>query len=319
MNFLAFVKECTKSGFFERYKTICFRARGAVPLLFFSRLFKKIKTNVDFPIEIVCLDRTDIASIMAKLSTTFLGSTSLYWLKSLSDCKTKKKKQLFDFLKLYNGPNSATFFVNETTPCSPKDFQLIIDIPERVDQKLFMQLAQFLNGGGEKLRMESVAGVFKKTKTVNLDSACVLAQYLRLAGRSDEFMEHWLDKIVTQEHSLSELSTVFFSRDPQKFFTLWEKMGKEYSPQFWISFWSDQMWRAYNFVQQSNNRQFLEAKRVSFRLPYSFTQRLWRNANIDELCNAHQFLYTVDYSLKNGGSDFSLELFYIKFFERQFV
>lgn len=319
MNLLTFVKDCTTPDFFERYKTVCLRSRGVPPLLFFSRLFKKMKTDVDLSVETICLDATDPASVMAKLSTSFLGNSSLYWLKSLSDLKTKKRKQLFSFLKTYNGPNSAAFFIDETITCTAKDFQLIVDVPERVDQKFFMQLAQSLNGGGEKLREESVVRVFKKTKTVGLDNACVLAQYLRLAGRgADEFMEHWLDKIVAPEYSLSELSTVFFSRDTKAFFTLWKKMGQGYSAQFWISFWSEQLWRACNFVQQSKNRQFIEAKRISFRLPYNFTQRLWRDANVLEFRSAHKFLYSVDYSLKNGGSDFSLELFYTKFFERQF-
>jgi hypothetical protein len=144
-------------------------------------------------------------------------------------------------------------------------------------------------------------------------------QYMRLAGRGiDEFLKHWVDKIIAPEHSLLILSSHFFAREKQQFFMLWKSMEQDYAPQFWISFWSEQLWRAYNFVEQSDKRNYSEAKRVSFRLPHNFTQRLWTNASLVELRNAHDFLYSVDGSLKHGGAATSLELLYTNFFTGEF-
>jgi len=40
--------------------------------------------------------------------------------------------------------------------------------------------------------------------------------------------------------------------------------------------------------------------------------------NLTELRNAHQFLSTMDFRLKNGGSELGLEHFYGQFFENKF-
>jgi hypothetical protein len=46
--------------------------------------------------------------------------------------------------------------------------------------------------------------------------------------------------------------------------------------------------------------------------------RDWSLLKLDELQKAYQFLYTLDYRLKNGGSNAALELFYGMFFESRF-
>ena len=66
-------------------------------------------------------------------------------------------------------------------------------------------------------------------------------------------------------------------------------------------------------------RDVVQAKKMSFKLPFSFIQSDWKRANLQELKQAHQFLCTVDYNLKTGGGDYGLELMYEKFFLGQFV
>ncbi|MCK5632575.1 hypothetical protein KAH94_02420 [bacterium] len=317
MDLFTFINNLSSENFLHQYKTICFKGlREKYPLLFFSIFFKQIKKQGMVSVETVKTPQEEPTSIFAKLSTSFLGNTSLYWLKNISEFKPKKSKQILDFLKIYSGPNNAVFFVDESALCKIKDFQLTVLLPEKIDQKAFEALAIFFEKSMTKIKSSQI---FKKVRAVSLDDACLLMEYAQLSGRSvDDFTATWLNKIVEPEYSLIELSKQFFARDTKKFFSLWSTMSKDYSVQFWTVFWSEQLWRAYNFIEQSNKRQFLEAKRISFRLPFNFTKQLWRYTDKDELRKAHDFIYSVDCSQKNGGASFSLELFYTRFFFKHF-
>jgi len=317
MDFVTFVNNAQSDEFLHVNKSICFTGRKEkYPLLFFSLLFKQ---GIGISVETINTADEDTATIMAKLSTTFLGNTSFYWLKNISALKGKKQKTLFVFFKQYTGPNSIAFFVDQEALSNPKEVPLCISLPEKIDQKLFMQLASYLGMPVIKTHKPLVSTVFKKGGALSLDSACLLMQSLMLIGRGgDELVLDWLANSITPEHSLNELSQYFFAKQARSFFTLWSCMTGDYSPQFWLSFWSDQLWRAFNFVEQSQQKNFIEAKRLRFRLPYRFVQRDFKTANLSALRAAHNFLYLVDCSLKNGGSPFSLELFYSYFLNDQF-
>ncbi|HJZ23345.1 MAG TPA: hypothetical protein VJ201_02720, partial [Candidatus Babeliales bacterium] len=58
--------------------------------------------------------------------------------------------------------------------------------------------------------------------------------------------------------------------------------------------------------------------KAQYKLPFSFINRDWLLCNLTELRNAHQFLSTMDFRLKNGGSELGLEHFYGQFFENKF-
>ncbi len=316
MDLLSFIQKISPD-FLQEHPTVCFKGDSkSYPLLFFSQLFRQLKVSYALPVVSVNVEQDDVVSLFARLSTSFLGTTSFYWFKNVSALKGKKGKQLVDFLKKYNGPNGVAYFVDKSTPCTAKDISLLVQVPDKIDKKTFIAIALFL---GRNISSSVVDSLFKKTRAIGLDAACLLINYLCLAGRRrSDFFDVWLDKIVAPEQSLVVLSKLFFERDAQAFFTAWSKISKDYSPQFWIAFWSDQLWRAFHFVEQLQRKQFFEAKRLSFRLPYSFTQRGWIRANLKELRSAHDFLYSIDCSLKNGGDPFRLDLFYACFFSEQF-
>ena len=313
MDIFTFLNKAQHEDFFVKHKTICLHGKKeAFPLLFFSTIFNRLKKNNSIAIEKIDAAQEDIASIMARLSSSFLGSTSVYWLGDFSALKPKKQKSLLQFLKTYAGPNSVLFFIDQTV-VSTKDFKFSIAVPEKLDRSQCKKLISLLLGA--QRCTQGITKICERCMTIGLDDACVLVQYFAVAGKSiDVFADTWLNKIVSPEHSLQALSSCFFAKDVRKFFSLWSNMGGEYSPQFWISFWSDQLWRAFNFIEQSKKQQYLEAKRVSFRLPYKFVNGGWRAVACRELKTAHQFLYDLDYGLKNGGSAIGLELFYENFF-----
>jgi hypothetical protein len=120
------------------------------------------------------------------------------------------------------------------------------------------------------------------------------------------------------ELSLFTLSQYFFARDGMRFFKQWSILKDQYAAPFWISFWSEQLWRASSFIELSEQHNFAEAKRISFKLPFSFIQRDWKNVTVQELKRAHDVLYHCDCAIKNGGDPNVLELFYTDYLQRQY-
>ena len=58
-------------------------------------------------------------------------------------------------------------------------------------------------------------------------------------------------------------------------------------------------------------------KKISFRLPFSFLSTGIKEYTFEELMRAHDAIYEYDFHLKNGGDEQMIELFYAKFFEKQ--
>lgn len=91
-------------------------------------------------------------------------------------------------------------------------------------------------------------------------------------------------------------------------------MQDDYPAQFWIAFWSEQLVKAYGFVLYSQQKNYSAAKKISYRLPFSFTKTDWKKIDQHELVRAHHFLYFYDFHIKNGGTDRMFDLFYSNFF-----
>jgi hypothetical protein len=125
--------------------------------------------------------------------------------------------------------------------------------------------------------------------------------------------------IIAPKSSLFTLSTYFFAKDARLFFPLWVRISHEYSPQFWVVYWAEQLWRAHGFLQLHKKNKKDDAKKIAFRLPFGFIQREWRNYSVRELRNAHAMMYEIDFRLKNGSDDYILDFFFSKFFTNQFV
>jgi hypothetical protein len=157
--------------------------------------------------------------------------------------------------------------------------------------------------------------LFKLVRTVSLDTSILLIEYARLLGRNSQiFFQQWLPHIVVPDVSLFSLSQALFDKNARQFFTQWQRVSALYSPPFWVSFWSEQLWRACCYIYLQKNGKKDEAKKMCYRLPFSFIETTWRHYTIDELRYAHQLLYDIDYHLKQGGSEHGLELLYARFF-----
>lgn len=298
---------------------VCFRAQQQYPLLFFSALLQQIKKRYDLPVEMIDLSVQDVASVKGRLETSFLGQTVFCWLRNISDLPIKTRKELLNYLATYTGPNRVAFFAYHVDVLRVELRWLDVLIPEAIDRNQFVTLATQMYGMQDAQARQCAPLLVNPQASMQLDDACLLTQYAMLIGSKNitHFTAEWLDRLIKPKSSLFILSKHFFAKDARLFFPVWLQLSKQYPMQFWIAFWSEQLWSAACYVNLVRNNDRIEAKKVSNRLPVTFLQKNWRDYSIRELKKAHDCIYTLDYALKNGGSDFGLDLFYSQFFQNQ--
>ncbi|MBT3827869.1 hypothetical protein HOK96_02065 [bacterium] len=257
--------------------------------------------------------------MLAALSSSFLGQGCQYWLGSGVGMPKPKRSSLLNFLRDYSGPHTVAVWVSsaEASILESSDNVVMVRLPAIVDESTFQMLAN------SSLRTRTngkrfVKNLIKRRKRLTLDQASLLLAYQPLLGASiDQFCTVMLDRIVAPNHSLFALSKALFERDRITFYKEWGQVRRAYPAIFWVSFFARQLLRALLYLNHAKD-DLKVAKRCSSRLPFSFVNGGWKAFNTKELAGALGFVYDVDCSLKNGGSDLGLELFAAKFFDRAF-
>lgn len=301
----------------KRYLVTYFQTES-YPIIFSLLLRNYIRTNYNASLYTYSLADESVSALQIQLETYFLGSSLSYWLThSLGDLEKAKQKEITRYIKQYQGPHTVICFGQEEL--TGTHINTVI-IPQSITKEILYTLLPML--GMQRTAREELfikkLGTYQAT--LSLDTACLLLYYGRLLNRNqyDEFFNYWFGQLVDSKQSLFKLSQLFFAKQAGPFFKEWQQIRQSYATQFWISFWSEQIWRAYNFIYLARAHNWIEAKKISARLPFSFMQRDWKQIKLDELYNAHQSLYTLDYKLKHGVSEIGLELFYNTFFLNEF-
>lgn len=121
--------------------------------------------------------------------------------------------------------------------------------------------------------------------------------------------------MLKSESSLFTLSQLFFAKQPEAFYRYLATIQSMYPEQFWISFWSEQLYRAFFYVTYMKKGNQSEAQKIGARLPFSFLQRDWRKHESAALASSHAFLYELDSALKNSRGELGFDRFYHNFFK----
>ncbi len=284
--------------------TFCMQDKQEIPSLFMGYCIDRLKQ--DYTITSIDLETTPFTNILSMLETSFLGMSSIYWLKNITQLDKKHKINLISYLNTYKGPHQVIIFSNENVATG-------IQIPTVVSWKHLTSLADFLNIKNKVLVLKYLKKVSEKYSTFSLDQACLVFSCLQVMGKSDP--DVYIEKILGSENSLFKLSQLFFEKDSANFYLLWHRVCDEYPITFWSNFWSDQIWRAHYVFYYLEKQQYALAKTFSFKLPFTYIQRDWKKTTRQELKKAHQFIYEVDLSFKNNNETIaSLDLFYMNFF-----
>lgn len=293
---------------------ICFTGIS-YPVLFFSHVRAYLRKKYS----IVTLDPSD-ETLHINLSMSLMGEENLYWISSLEEVSKKEQKELCTLLSTYAGPHRIVVFIPAELSNMIQPHWLTIKIPDSCDKSLLHTLANWFNGE-EKNKLETTlfTALFKQKNTMSLDDACLFIYYQSVVGKNTQvFIDQWLPHLVIPSTSLFGLSQSLFSHNANMFWKQWKQVYLQFSPQFWIVFWSEQFWRASSYNILKKNQQEREAKIISAKLPFSFIQRDWQRYSTSELNNAHDYIYTLDYNLKHGATDYGFDLFYTKFFLHDF-
>lgn len=320
MDLRSFFHAVQAGGLSHKTPVILLRSTN-YPLLLCSLITEQLSRVDDRRFAALDLVTCDQAALYAHCASTFLGERSLYWLYNFTALDGSQKKNIETFLAQYQGPHTLVFFAlpNHSLPFASPD-AIVVDIPDMCDKELFLALVLLSQGSVPSTMPLFTQQLFAATQHISFDAACIMIQYANLLGTNYAvFFKHWLSNLVETERSLFTLSQQLFAKNGRSFFTAWSGFLLDYPDVFWTSFWSEQLWRATVYIRlmQQNNR--AEAEKIGHRLPFSFKNKQWSIWDPVELAAAHSFVQSADFALKNGGTLFSVELFYAKFFANDFA
>jgi hypothetical protein len=301
-------------------KVFCFSSAVVYPLLFFHHLMSFYKRNGLIIQSLSCSN--DAGALKAILSTMSFSGHITYWLEDFHSLSDKKQLELLQYLRMYDGPHRVLCFSDkvpqEYISKNSSDGFNIIELPTNITAQDFA-MARFLVSEQLPIKSNFAAQMTMYADYLTLDSICLFAHYELVLGKNiDEFFTQWITRIIDPTSSFFILSQHFFSKKTKPFFRQWATVSEQYLPTFWVSFWTDQIWRSYMYCDLMKQKRYADAKKVQYKLPFSFINRDWSHYSLAELANAHQFLTTIDFKLKNGNSELGLEHFYNQFFENKF-
>ena len=318
MTLLAFLHQLQTQKNVPAKPLLCFSARH-YPLLFFSHLISFLQKN-HVVVESVSLETMDAALIKANCATVSFAGQVLYWFHDFYALSTKKQQEWISYFQSYSGPHIVLFFSHEEGNVSllkNKEHAKVITIPDEFSLQDISMIRFLIDHNVEKAYPSIDAGLH--VQMVSLDTLCLLNHYELVTGKNwNSFLVEWGARIIEPTSSLFLLSQYFFSKKSSLFFTQWSHMHDIYMFTFWPTFWADQLWRAYIYCDLMHQKKYDQARSAQYKLPYSLIKRDWAQLQLQELQLAHDYLYKLDYRLKNGGSCAALELFFDKFFEGKF-
>lgn len=315
-DFLAKVSDAI--WFDDQYTVVWFVSPGEYPIYFFSCLCKKLKEkNTQTLFSTVRLDECDLATLQAMTGSSFLGNCTTFWLGNSDLLSAKIRASFLSHLLEYDGPNQCMLYASEN-PAVERKNHLVVQCGEYVDKALFEVLLHFMYGGLTERDRFFASRLYGVKRKISLDSACLLTHYARLCAHDYErFSKDILNQIVVPEGSLFTLAQYFFACNRKAFLAEWHSLYPLYPDLFWVSFWADQIWRAYHYVRLSKASQQAEAKYFSRKLPFSFINYDWKKAKLDELSEMLDFIYDLDTRLKNGMSGYgAFELLFLDYFKK---
>lgn len=315
--FQIFLDSINDLSFWSNTPVFCFQGQEFASC-FFIQLFEHLSQKNILPtlMQHLAVHSLSKETVRATLAQSFLGSCTFYWIGN-SNAAEKWNKELVQDLCIYQGPNIVAFFATHDHKISSSETikHIILDSTIHFDQ--FLKLQNIFGSSFPDKKMSLVRKIFKVHPNISLDVACMLMNYIELISiKMIPQSEHYLFSLVSTLPSLTQLSEYFFAKEAEKFFAVWAAVHQEYPDIFWITFWSEHLWRAYHVLGYLEKKDFVSAKKMSFRLPYSFLKKDWQLHTQQQLIQKFENLYAIDYTLKRGSTFHALDLFYAHHFQQ---
>lgn len=317
MNVQKFLASAQSKKLVLDYAVTCFY--GKQYPLFFCYYYISFLQKQGIPVERCAFTGSDENGIKAQLSMESLCGVLVYWLNDFHTLPVKKQQEWLLYFKSYTGPHKLLLFCNDDAIGDLSQAEqcqtIMLDAIAAHD---FTSMRFLVNGQGKE-KTEFSNAVASYADRLSLDNTFLLIHYEMVVGKSvDDFFSSWFDTLIEPTSSLFLMAQHFFGKKPKAFFAQWSLVAEQYNEQFWVMFWFDQLWRASLYCFLMRQKQQAQAKKAQYKLPFSFINRDWSLYAVSELNAALQFLYDIDFRLKNGGNAVAFEHFYCMFFGNRF-
>ncbi len=282
----------------EKFGNVCL-CSSEYQLLLIAKVLALLQSSSGYKKVFLDPEVMSVSQAKAQLEMTFLGQQRLYWLGDISAWSGKALAQWSAYVAAYTGPHSIVWL-----SAQPIDNATVrtVEFPRQIDHKTFKTLLPLWPETERERIAAFVQRLFSQNTVLTFEQLVLLIEYGLVVGAGrDDFMREWLPMLVPLQGSLFALSGALFSQDLKAFALLWDTAKEQYPPQFWLAYFSEQVFRAYCFVQAK--REQSDTRKISLKLPFSFIQRDWQLAKPLHLLTAHAQLCNLDWHLKNGGSD----------------
>lgn len=290
-------------AYISSYNAWCF-VGSEYPAFFFTNFRSFFEKKQEVRWNSLSCESISLDELEHILGMSFLGEQQIYFLGDLNKCSTS----LVSYCQNYQGPHLIIYCCSQTTH-QPTTLQ--IPLPSTLNAEMYALLSeQFVSLPKDVQFFNEVS---RSIKNIDLDTACILMHYQQLVGkRYQEFTQKWLPNILPANTSLFSLATHFFARDKEAFLVGWQAISPQYPEEFWVSYWSEQLWQASLFINNATTMGPEKAAKMSNRLPFSFVQRDWKKYSSKRLAKSHEELLTIDIQLKNGASFKQIETWLLK-------
>ena len=127
--------------------------------------------------------------------------------------------------------------------------------------------------------------------------------YQMVVGRKfDPFFKHWYSRLIIPRQSFFVLSQHFFAQRPTLFLEKWKVCKGDLPVEFWIAYWSEQLWQASLFVLRARSQGIGEAKKQAYRLPFSFINKDWQRYTVKGLSQTYTNLSIIGGGIYDGNA-----------------
>lgn len=248
------------------------------------------------------ISNQDAKTLLPLLQQTILGQASFFWLGDVDENFTQKQSALIiESLSKYSGENRIALFAREV---GQKNLMVEIQLPSEIILDEGIEVVKFffpkiLNN---KQKLLAIEQLFNQSKKLPLNLFITIMDNFELVhSKNLDLLLEYLGPSLPFNGELSLLSQAFFKRD-RLFFKHWQELSKIYPPVFWLVFWGDQWWRAFHLITFALHKNIILAKKMGFKLPYSFVTKEWQTYSPEYFQNLLAKLYVVDYNIKQGST-----------------
>ncbi|MGA9530974.1 MAG: hypothetical protein WBQ73_03750 [Candidatus Babeliales bacterium] len=274
---------------------------GNIPLLFFSFLYQKIARHR--LITVLDLNEMSPKELQERLYvTSLLPQQPVFWLSDSFPKEARSKKEMVKIMTQYRGGGIIVGYLPIKQLSCISD-GLAVTLPTKITPSLLALLAMVMGDTSYTTHDVCIVNAYdylRTKKKVPIDRLCIILWYYLIAGKNSIHSTQYVERIMGVEHTLFTLSAHMFKREIKQFFDCWNSLYAQYSAPFWVSFWSEQLWRAacYVLLKQKGNHE--EAKKVTYFLPFSFINYDWRKCDPAQCMVLHDYLYSLETRIKNG-------------------